>query len=105
MARRRRRPPPAVSQGAVPAELMAGPVIETWLSPNEVPPVQRGISLAVLAEVKRRYERARNEWAAANGVAREDVLRLLPNRRPSFEDPIRQAAAFGPCSAGEITDE
>lgn len=82
----------------MPAELAAGPVIETWLSPAEVPPLQEGISVVVLSLARRRYQRAREEWASANGVAREDMFRMLPDRRPRFADPDRQQAAFDRCS-------
>ncbi|GAA1877786.1 hypothetical protein GCM10009836_68970 [Pseudonocardia ailaonensis] len=80
----------------MPEELAAGPVVELWLRPDEVPDLQAGFDLAVYEKVRRRYWAAAREWADRVGATRQQMFETFPSRRPYFADPARQQAAFDP---------
>lgn len=94
MARRRSAERPDLAAVDLPEKLAAGPVMEVWLAPHEMPPTP-GADLVAMNRVKRRFRQARQDWAAQVGVSDADMFRAFPDRRPRFADPVLQRAAFG----------
>lgn len=95
MARRRRPQRSDLAAVDLPEKLADGPVFEVWLAPHEMPATP-GVDLVAMNEVKRRFRRARREWAARVGVSDADMFRAFPDRRARFANSELQRAAFGP---------
>lgn len=62
----------------VPPALLAGPCIELWADPEHASPQH----LSAMWSARRRFGRAREEWARAAGVSRRQMFELVPDRAP-----------------------
>lgn len=101
MARRKQPAPVIVDDNApIPAELLAGPVVETWIPRHEWdrllerteggragmhgPTEAEKRALVLLFTARRRWSHARKQWADANQLDDRTMYRLVPSRRPRF---------------------
>lgn len=104
MARRKRPAAVVVDDSApIPADLLAGPVVETWVPAHEWDrllerndPDRAGMhgpteaekrALVLLCEARRRWNHARRRWADENGLDDRTTYRLIPKRGPRFAPP------------------
>lgn len=95
MARRRQQSYVDPTNVELPEKLAAGPTVEVWVRPDELPPASVGLDIRLMQQVSRRFKGARQEWADRHGVAPADTFRMFPDRRVRFADPVRQQMAFG----------